>query len=158
MHETHWVVLPADMPSWLDMIYLSWSNVLCFGGCFSNFFGGQWAVSCSNFGGNQVTHLSNTYCQQFLGCFFSLKVHIRRCFPTLIQYIVIGLVKGNLTSEIIIRMFPNSSFHCEIGSRKRLDDLFEVCNSTNIFFGHFGFGKVMLSSRVQIQYMFFLWN
>lgn len=155
MHETPWVVLPADMRSWLDMIYLSWSNVLCFGGCFRNFFGGQLAAGILveiRWPNCPTLTVSSSY--YFLGCVFFSKVHIRRCFPTLIQYIVICLVKGNLTSEIIIRMFPNSSFQVKLEA-ETIGWFFWSLQFYKHMWATLGFGKVMLSSRVQIQYMAF---
>ena len=155
MHATHWVVLPADMRSWLDMIYLSWSNVLCFGGCFRNFFGGQLAAGILvEIRWLNCPTLTVSISYYFLGCVFFQGPYPEMFSNTDSVYIVMCLVKGSLTSEIIIRMFPNSSFQVKLEA-ETIGWFFWSLQSLQTYVGHFGFGKVMLSSRVQIQYMAF---
>jgi len=59
-----------------------------------------------------------------------------------------------LTSEIIIRMFPNSSFQVKLEAETIGWFLLKPA-ILQTYVGHFGFGNLMLSSRVQIQYMAF---
>lgn len=94
-----------------------------------------WAASCRNFGGNQVTQLSNTYCQQFL-LFLGMCFFFQGPYPEMFSNT--DSVYSHMPCQRQFDEWDNhpdvSQFFLsgEIGSRKRLDDLFEVCNSTNI--------------------------